>query len=231
MRFAAQRSRQEVAPRSLDVCVVGAGLSGLVTIKELLDEGHRVTCFEHEAQAGGNFNYPTGAAYDTMYLTTSQYFTAFSSFPPPLDQTPRHWSRREYAQYLHDFSMEFQLLRHIRFGIEVVTVRRVQDGSSEKFLVEHRDSKTGLSTRTAFDAHRHLHGTTLGQDAAGPEPSGRGQISRPDRVRDVVQVPGARTAESTSCASASARRPPTSPARSRTWPPLAGRPFVTTLWC
>jgi cation diffusion facilitator CzcD-associated flavoprotein CzcO len=55
-------------------------LGGLVTIKELLDEGHRVTCFEREAREGGNFNYPTGSAYETMYLTTSQYFTAFPPF-------------------------------------------------------------------------------------------------------------------------------------------------------
>jgi dimethylaniline monooxygenase (N-oxide forming) len=27
------------------VCVIGAGSSGLVAIKELIDEGHQVTCF------------------------------------------------------------------------------------------------------------------------------------------------------------------------------------------
>jgi dimethylaniline monooxygenase (N-oxide forming) len=144
--------RQQTAARSLDVCVIGAGLSGLVTIKELLDEGHRVTCFERQAREGGNFNYPTGSAYDVMYLTTSQYFMAFSSFPPPLGQKPRHWSRREYAEYLHDFSLEFQLMNHVRFGTEVVTVRHVRDGTSVKFHVEHRDSKTGTSTVSVFDA-------------------------------------------------------------------------------
>jgi dimethylaniline monooxygenase (N-oxide forming) len=127
-------------------------LAGLVALKELLDEGHRVTCFERETREGGNFNYPTGSAYDTMYLTTSQYFTAFSSFPPPLSQKPRHWSRQEYAEYLHNFALEFQLLNHVRFGREVVKVRHVQDGTSDRFQVEHRDSKTGRSTISRFDA-------------------------------------------------------------------------------
>lgn len=144
--------RQETAARSLDVCVIGAGLSGLVTIKELLDEGHRATCFERETREGGNFNYPAGSAYDEMYLTTSQYFMAFSSFPPPLSQKPRHWSRQEYAEYLHAFALEFQLLNHVRFGTEVVTVRHVQDGTHDTFHVEHRDTKTGVSTVSAFDA-------------------------------------------------------------------------------
>lgn len=152
MRPERQGSRQVTAARSLAVCVIGAGLAGLVTIKELLDEGHRVTCFERETKEGGNFNYPTGSAYDTMYLTTSQYFTAFSSFPPPLGQQPRHWSRQEYAEYLHDFSLEFQLLNHVHFGTEVVKVRHVQDGTRDTFQVEHRDSKTGVSTVSAFDA-------------------------------------------------------------------------------
>jgi dimethylaniline monooxygenase (N-oxide forming) len=132
--------------------VIGAGLSGLVTIKELLDEGHRVTCFEREASEGGNFNHPVGSAYDAMYLTTSQYFTAFSSFPPPLGQQPHHWSRQEYARYLRNFALEFQLLARIRFGTEVVKVRHVRDGGGNTFEVEHRDVKTGASTVSAFDA-------------------------------------------------------------------------------
>ncbi|MGC3836225.1 NAD(P)-binding protein [Moritella viscosa] len=38
-----------------NICVIGAGCSGLVAIKELLDEGHQVTCFETLDKPGGNF--------------------------------------------------------------------------------------------------------------------------------------------------------------------------------
>src|SRR2546427_7228376 len=126
--------------RSLNVCVVGAGMSGLVAIKELLDEGHRVTCFERELKEGGNFNYPIGVAYDSMYLTVSQYHMAFSSFPPPLDQERRFWSREEYADYLHDFASKFALLRHIKFTTEVIAIQR---GANDKFQVKYRDTLAG----------------------------------------------------------------------------------------
>ena len=35
------------------VCVMGAGPSGLTTIKQLLDEGHDVQCFEKGSDLGG----------------------------------------------------------------------------------------------------------------------------------------------------------------------------------
>lgn len=35
------------------VCVVGAGPCGLTTIKQLLDEGHEVVCFDKNPDLGG----------------------------------------------------------------------------------------------------------------------------------------------------------------------------------
>jgi NADPH-dependent 2,4-dienoyl-CoA reductase/sulfur reductase-like enzyme len=39
------------------VAVVGAGPSGLVTVKELLEEGHEPACFERAAGLGGVFRF------------------------------------------------------------------------------------------------------------------------------------------------------------------------------
>ena len=136
--------------RSLNVCVVGAGMSGLVAIKELLDEGHRVTCFERTSQVGGNFNYPIGAAYDSMYLTVSQYHMAFSCFPPPLGDERRFWRREEYAKYLHEFAMHFGLFTYIQFNTEVVHIQR--GANNDQFRVTYRDKQTGTGTDTEFDA-------------------------------------------------------------------------------
>ena len=133
--------------RSLNVCVVGAGMSGLVAIKELLDEGHRVTCFERTSQVGGNFNYPIGAAYDSMYLTVSQYHMAFSCFPPPLGDERRFWRREEYAKYLHEFAMHFGLFTYIQFNTEVVHIQR--GANNDQFRVTYRDKQTGTGTDTA----------------------------------------------------------------------------------
>ncbi|MGA8260809.1 MAG: NAD(P)-binding protein [Arenicellales bacterium] len=78
----------------MKVCVVGAGVSGLVVVKELLDEGHDVVCFEQEAKEGGVFNHPKGIAYDSMYVTVSQYFTSYSSMPPIDEDQRAFWSRK-----------------------------------------------------------------------------------------------------------------------------------------
>lgn len=134
----------------LNICVLGAGMSGLVAIKELLDEGQNVVCFERAPKEGGNFNYPVGAAYDSMHLTVSQYHMAFSCFPPPFGDKRRYWSREEYATYLHDFGVHFGLFGLIRFNMEVVTISAF--AGNTQFEVTLRDTQTDTVTMSVFDA-------------------------------------------------------------------------------
>lgn len=106
------------------VAVIGAGLSGLVTIKELLEESHSVICFEQEDDIGGAFNTrkkEDHGAYDDLHLTVSNYFMSFSSFPPR-DEKRRYWTATEYFNYLKDFAGEFGLLDHIRFNSTVLGI-------------------------------------------------------------------------------------------------------------
>ena len=70
-----------VPGRKERVCVVGAGMSGLVAMKELLAKGHEVTCYEQSQREGGVFT--TGVAYSDMRLTVSQHYMCFTSMPPP----------------------------------------------------------------------------------------------------------------------------------------------------
>ena len=72
-----------------NICVVGAGPAGLTTIKQLLDEGHKVTCFEKNDNIGGVFK--SGNSYDTLRLTVSNYFMAYSDFMP-LSEHLKIWS-------------------------------------------------------------------------------------------------------------------------------------------
>jgi len=46
-----------MSPASKRVAVVGAGPSGLTTVKALLEEGHRPTCFEKASSLGGVFRF------------------------------------------------------------------------------------------------------------------------------------------------------------------------------
>jgi cation diffusion facilitator CzcD-associated flavoprotein CzcO len=134
---------------SLDVCVIGAGASGLVAMKELLDEGHVVSCYEKADRQGGLFNYrPTdGGVYDSTLLTISNNFMAFSSFPPRDYETPRYWRHTEYFEYLRQFAEKFHLLGRINFNSEVVAVRR----ANKKVLVVIQTSPGKIIERS-FDA-------------------------------------------------------------------------------
>ena len=39
------------------ICVIGAGPSGLACMRQLLDEGHEVVCFERTSEIGGIWFY------------------------------------------------------------------------------------------------------------------------------------------------------------------------------
>ncbi|AXG77950.1 flavin-containing monooxygenase [Streptomyces paludis] len=115
-----------------NVCVIGAGPSGLVALKELLDEGQSVTCFERGSEIGGVFRAGVGpdeaGAYDSTMLTISNYMMTFSSFPPPENQERRYWSAGEYRQYLIDFVDKFKLGSVIRYRTDVLGISKNESG-------------------------------------------------------------------------------------------------------
>jgi hypothetical protein len=97
--------------------------------------------------------FTTGVAYDPMQLTVSQYFMAYSSFPPPLEEERRHWRRQEYADYLGRFRRRFGLDPHIRLNCAVETVSREADGS---FAVETTQGGKARHIRTLVDFNTFL---------------------------------------------------------------------------
>lgn len=118
------------------VCVIGAGLSGLATIRELKEENHQVLCFEKESAIGGAFFSRDNkyGAYDWMLLTISNYFMSYSSLPPE-EPERRYWSRQEYCEYLARYADQNDLLDDIVFDAEVERVTRRDNGT---WLVEAR---------------------------------------------------------------------------------------------
>lgn len=110
------------------VCVIGAGPSGLTTIKQLLDEGHRPVCYEKEDDIGGVFNYGNdkNGVYDNTVLTISNYLMCFSDYPP---QGARYfWPHSEYKQYLIEYAETFNLLPHIHFSTKLLKMKKHGDG-------------------------------------------------------------------------------------------------------
>ncbi|MGH8314274.1 MAG: flavin-containing monooxygenase [Steroidobacterales bacterium] len=130
------------------MAVVGAGPAGLVTVKELLDEGHAPACFERADGPGGVFRFgeADGVVWESCRLTSSGVLTAFSDFPVDAEHGG-HMRVREYVQYLASYCEKFDLSRHVRFGTTVEEVRRdpaggwiVRTRGAQRVQEEHYDA-------------------------------------------------------------------------------------------
>jgi hypothetical protein len=143
------------------VAVVGAGPSGLATVKELLDEGHEPTCFEQTAGLGGVFRYDedAGVVWESVRLTSSGLLTAFSDFPVSSDRVEQ-MTATEYADYLASYCDAFGLGRHIRFEARVDSIAREPGG---RWRVRAA-GPAGIPSEETYDAvavcaglHQHPH--------------------------------------------------------------------------
>jgi dimethylaniline monooxygenase (N-oxide forming) len=113
--------RHCVVSTSRRVCVIGAGVSGLVAAKVLVQAGHHVTIFERDTDAGGVWI--KARAYPGLTTQTPGEQYAFSDFPVPEDH--RGWpSAQRIVEYLERYAVHFEIARLVRFGQQVVDVRR-----------------------------------------------------------------------------------------------------------
>ncbi len=173
----------------MQVCVVGAGPSGLVALKELRAAGLDATAFEAQERPGGLFVFreADGLVWDTLHLTSSALVTQFSDFPPERPAT--FWRHDEYVEYLHAYAAHFDLLPHIRCSAPITAAERTPNGWSVR---------VGSEAPRHFDAlvvcsgiHRQAHTPRVpGLDTFAGEVYSSTQFRRaePFRGRRVVCV-------------------------------------------
>lgn len=113
------------------VCVIGAGSSGLTTIKALLAQQVPFDCFEMGSDIGGNwrFNNDNGrsAAYRSLHIDTSKERMQFSDFPMPAEY-PNYPHHTQVLAYFERYAEHFGLRPHITFRTEVVSVTPAAGG-------------------------------------------------------------------------------------------------------
>ena len=169
------------------VAVVGAGPSGLVTVKELLAEGHTPTCFERADGLGGVFRFgeTDGVVWESCLLTSSGLLTAFSDYPVPPNRTG-HMRISAYVDYLAKYCEAFDLRGHICLE---TTVESVTSNPGGDWTLRIRDAQGTREER--FDSvalcsglHQHPHLPRFsGQETFTGKVMHGAQYRRPAQVR------------------------------------------------
>jgi cation diffusion facilitator CzcD-associated flavoprotein CzcO len=107
-----------VTSEQFEVAIIGAGMSGLYMAKRLTERGISFAVYEKAAEVGGTWrenDYP-GLYCD---IPVSQYEL---SFAPKFDWSHAYAPGPEIQKYLIKVSEDFDLRRHITFGIEFTEV-------------------------------------------------------------------------------------------------------------
>ncbi|XP_069378426.1 flavin-containing monooxygenase 5-like isoform X1 [Paralichthys olivaceus] len=139
------------------VAVIGAGPSGLTSMKACLDEGMVPTCFESSDDMGGLWKFkaisePNRASiYRSLTINISKEMMCYSDFPIPADY-PNYMHHAKILKYFRMYADHFKLLQHIQFQTLVKSVRQRPDFSRTgqwEVVTENRD---GQEERHVFDA-------------------------------------------------------------------------------
>ncbi|NEP38964.1 MAG: NAD(P)-binding domain-containing protein [Okeania sp. SIO2G4] len=127
----------------LDCIVIGAGPGGLVTTKELVEQGLcEVICLEQTGNIGGVF----ANTYDSLVLTSSCTFSMFSDFWIGDGNQYEFWTKNEAVDYWKRYAKHFGVLDKIRFNAKVL---EVSERDNEEWQIKLASGETLLSKRVA----------------------------------------------------------------------------------
>ncbi|XP_071476242.1 flavin-containing monooxygenase 5-like [Diadema antillarum] len=142
------------------VAVIGAGVSGLVSIKTCLEEGLEPVCFEQTSDIGGVWNFqeeegvdPHGPPYIYRGLVTNvcKPMMAFSDFPFP-PEWPPYLQGEDVFKYYVDYANHFDLWKKIRFNTRVIRVEKADDfEKTGRWIVRSQCKDEDVKTEV-FDA-------------------------------------------------------------------------------
>jgi cation diffusion facilitator CzcD-associated flavoprotein CzcO len=108
---------QTVPSGSGPVCILGAGLSGLVTAKVFLQMGRDVVVVDKAAEIGGVW--APSRSYPGVQTQTPRDLYCFSDFPMPSDY-PEWPTGPQVYDYLCRYATRFGVLQHVRLNTEII---------------------------------------------------------------------------------------------------------------
>ncbi|XP_042832612.1 dimethylaniline monooxygenase [N-oxide-forming] 4 [Panthera tigris] len=138
------------------VAVIGAGVSGLSSIKCCLDEDLEPTCFERSNDIGGLWKFTETSkdgmtrVYRSLVTNVCKEMSCYSDFPFQEDY-PNYMNQGKFWDYLQEFVEHFDLLKYIRFRTTVCNVTKRPD-FSETGQWDVVTETEGKRDRGVFDA-------------------------------------------------------------------------------
>ncbi|EER05253.1 dimethylaniline monooxygenase, putative [Perkinsus marinus ATCC 50983] len=104
------------------VCIIGGGVSGLVTLRTLLAEGFDVTLLEARSRVGGVW----ATGYVGQGAQSPSWFYEFSEFPVG-DRYPLFMKKEDLCSYIDDYVSHFELASYIHCNVVVTHLHNVND--------------------------------------------------------------------------------------------------------
>lgn len=139
------------------VCIIGAGVAGITSLKQCLEQNLQPTCYEKDIDIGGLWNYKDiseegrASLYKSCTLNTSKAVTCFSDFPFPKGY-PNFMHNSLYKTYLNSYIEHFNLRPRFKFHREVMAVKKCSDfNESGRWCVTVRNIGTGITSDKIFD--------------------------------------------------------------------------------
>jgi dimethylaniline monooxygenase (N-oxide forming) len=138
-----------------DICIIGAGSSGICAGKALRERGMAFEIFEKGSQLGGMWRYQNdnglSSAYRSLHIDTSRKSLGYPDFPIPA-HLPDYLSHEQMLAYLEAYADRFGVRQHVRFNNSVQQVEPLPDGLWQVRL----ESGGSRSYRAVIVANGHL---------------------------------------------------------------------------
>ncbi|EEC02063.1 flavin-containing monooxygenase, putative [Ixodes scapularis] len=142
----------------LRVCIVGGGPSGILSARQMLDEGFQPIVYEMSSSLGGLWAYRDRSEEGmpsimrSTVFNTSKEMSAFSDFPPP-KETPNYMQHTKVLAYIRSYADHIGITSKIRLRHEVLRVTRAEDyDSTGRWDVVIKDRNGDAERRETFDA-------------------------------------------------------------------------------
>ncbi|CAN8002467.1 unnamed protein product [Ixodes pacificus] len=142
----------------LRVCIVGGGCSGILSARQMLDEGFESVIYELSSCLGGTWAYNDDSeegrpsVMRSTVMHNSKEMGAFSDFPPP-KEAANYMHHTKMLAYLRSYADYFGITGKVRLRHEVLRATQAEDyDTTGRWDVVVKDLANGLERRETFDA-------------------------------------------------------------------------------